>query len=85
VDDLTKKLKEAENRVVTVEKEIQEYKIQRVNITDKTVENAFKRLRNGFSLYAMQAETKRRIKLAGRYSEAQELHDRKRRVQKKLC
>ena len=85
VDDLTKKLKEAENRVVTVEKEIQEYKIQRVNITDKTVENAFKRLRNGFSLYAMQAETKRRIKLAGRYSEAQELHERRRRAQKKLC
>ncbi|MBT5166316.1 MAG: hypothetical protein HOM46_03555 [Nitrosomonadales bacterium] len=85
VDDLTNKLKEAEKRVVTVEKEIQEYKIQRVNITDKTVDNAFKRLRKGFSLYGMQAETKRRIKLAGRYNEAQELDERRRRVQKKLC
>lgn len=85
VDDLTKKLKEAENRVVTVEKEIQEYKIQRVNITDKTVENAFKRLRKGFSLFAMQDETKRRIKLAGRYNEALEIDERRRRVQKKLC
>jgi hypothetical protein len=85
VDDLTNKLNEAEKRVVTVEKEIQEYKIQRVNITDKTVDNAFKRLRKGFSLYGMQAETKRRIKLAGRYNEAQELDERRRRVQKKLC
>ena len=85
VTDLTNKLKEAEKRVVTVEKEIQEYKIQRVNITDKTVDNAFKRLRKGFSLYGMQAETKRRIKLAGRYNEAQELDERRRRVQKKLC
>ena len=85
VDDLTKKLKEAENRVVKVEKEIQEYKIQRVNITDKTVDNAFKRLQKGFSLYAMQAETKRRIKLAGRYNEALEIDERRRRAQKNLC
>ena len=63
VEELNVKLSKAEN-------EMKHYKIERVQIVDRTVDEAFKRIRKGFSLMRMIANTQRRIKLAGRWEEA---------------
>jgi len=69
VEELNVKLSKAEN-------EMKHYKIQRVQIVDRTVDESFKRIRKGFSLMRMIANTQRRIKLAGRWEEALELNKR---------
>ena len=69
VEELNVKLSKAEN-------EMKHYKIERVQIVDRTVDESFKRIRKGFSLMRMIANTQRRIKLAGRWEEAVELNKR---------
>jgi hypothetical protein len=69
VEELNVKLSKAEN-------EMKHYKIERVQIVDRTVDESFKRIRKGFSLMRMIANTQRRIKLAGRWEEALELNKR---------
>ena len=63
VNDLTTKLKE-------VEDEMRKYKVNRVGINNKTVEYAFKRLREGFSLSRMKPNTRLLIQQSGRWDEA---------------
>jgi hypothetical protein len=83
VEELNVKLSKAEN-------EMKHYKIERVQIVDRTVDESFKRIRKGFSLMRMIANTQRRIKLAGRWEEALELNKRvqeskKRKIQSLVC
>jgi guanylate kinase len=63
-----------QSKLSEVENELKRYKVGRVNITNKTVENAFKNLRNGHSLYKMKPQTKRLIEMAGRWEEARKIH-----------
>lgn len=63
VNELTSKLKEVEN-------EMRAYKVNRVGINNKTVEYAFKRLREGFSLSRMKPNTRLLIQQSGRWDEA---------------
>lgn len=63
VNDLTTKLKETEN-------EMRKYKVNRIGINNKTVEYAFKRLREGFSLSRMKPNTRLLIQQSGRWDEA---------------
>ena len=63
VNDLTTKLKE-------VEDEMRKYKVNRAGIKNKTVEYAFKRLREGFSLSRMKPNTRLLIQQSGRWDEA---------------
>ena len=79
VEELNVKLSKAEN-------EMKHYKIERVQIVDRTVDESFKRIRKGFSLMRMIANTQRRIKLMGRWEEAVELNkhvqeSKKRKIQ----
>lgn len=53
-----------------VENELRRYKVQRVNINNKTLEYAFKRLRQGYSLSKMKPSTHLLIQQAGRWDEA---------------
>ena len=53
-----------------VENELRRYKVQRVNINNKTLEYAFKRLRQGYSLSRMKPSTHLLIQQAGRWDEA---------------
>jgi guanylate kinase len=53
-----------------VENELKRYKVQRVNINNKTLEYAFKRLRQGYSLSRMKPSTHLLIQQAGRWDEA---------------
>ena len=69
-----------QSRLAEVENELRRYKVGRVTITNKTVENAFKNLRNGQSLFKMKAQTKRLIEMSGRWDEARKIH-----TQKLLC
>ena len=83
VEELNVKLSKAEN-------EMKHYKIERVQIVDRTVDESFKRIRKGFSLMRMIANTQRRIKLMGRWEEAVELNKRvqeskKRKIQSLVC
>jgi hypothetical protein len=63
-----------QSKLSEVENELKRYKVGRVTITNKTVENAFKNLRNGHSLYKMKPQTKRLIEMAGRWEEARKIH-----------
>jgi hypothetical protein len=60
-------LQEKLNRV---ENELRRYKVQHVNINNKTLEYAFKRLRQGYSLSRMKPSTHLLIQQAGRWDEA---------------
>jgi hypothetical protein len=53
-----------------VENELRRYKVQHVNINNKTLEYAFKRLRQGHSLSRMKPSTHLLIQQAGRWDEA---------------
>lgn len=53
-----------------VENELRRYKVQHVNINNKTLEYAFKRLRQGYSLSRMKPSTHLLIQQAGRWDEA---------------
>ena len=63
-----------QGRLADVENELRRYKVGRVTITNKTVENAFKNLRNGQSLFKMKPQTKRLIEMSGRWDEARKIH-----------
>ena len=78
--DLEAKLSASEKRANNFENELRVYKVQRVTISNITVENAFKNLRAGKSLFKMQPNTKLLIKQSGRWDEA-----RKIQAQRKLC
>jgi len=78
--DLETKLLNAEKRVKEAEDETRKYKVRRVNISNKTVENAFKNLRDGKSLSKMQPNTILLIQQSGRWEEARRIN-----LQKKLC
>jgi hypothetical protein len=78
--DLETKLLNAEKRVKEAEDETRKYKVRRVNISNKTVENAFKNLRDGKSLWTMQPNTILLIQQSGRWEEARKIN-----LQKKLC
>tara|TARA_B110000495_G_C23011023_1_gene597992 strand:- start:538 stop:978 length:441 start_codon:yes stop_codon:yes gene_type:complete len=78
--DLETKLLNAEKRVKEAEDETRKYKVRRVNISNKTVENAFKNLRDGKSLWTMQPNTILLIQQSGRWEEARRIN-----LQKKLC
>ena len=53
-----------------VQNELRRSKVQRVNINNKTLEYAFKRLRQGYSLSRMKPSTHLLIQQAGRWDEA---------------
>ena len=53
-----------------VENELRRYTVRRVNINNKTLEYAFKRLRQGYSLSKMKPSTHLLIQQAGRWDEA---------------
>jgi len=63
VNELTTKLKE-------VEDEMRTYKVKRVDINNKTLDYAFKRLRAGYSLSRMKPNTRLLIQQSGRWDEA---------------
>ena len=63
VNELTSKLKEVEN-------EMRAYKVKRSDINNKTIEYAFKRLREGYSLSRMKPNTRLLIQQSGRWDEA---------------
>lgn len=70
VDDLTNKLKEAEKKVIEVESIKRKYEVTRTGISNKTVDYAFNRLRNGFPLSRMKPNTQLLIQQSGRWEEA---------------
>lgn len=63
IDELTVKLKEVEN-------EVKAYKVKRACINNKTLDYAFKRLREGYSLSRMKPNTQLLIQQSGRWDEA---------------
>ena len=63
VNELTSKLKEVEN-------EMRAYKVKRSDINNKTIEYAFKRLKEGYSLSRMKPNTRLLIQQSGRWDEA---------------
>ena len=63
VNELTSKLKEVEN-------EMRAYNVKRSDINNKTIEYAFKRLREGYSLSRMKPNTRLLIQQSGRWDEA---------------
>ena len=73
VNTLTRKLS-------MMDTELRQYKVRRVTISNKTVNNAFKNLRDGKSLSKMQPNTMLLIQQSGRWDEA-----RKITAQMKLC
>ena len=77
---LQERIVEAEKRAVAAENETRRYKVRRTGISNKTVENAFKNLREGKSLSRMKANTILLIQQSGRWDEA-----RKIQAQRKLC
>lgn len=80
ISTLQERLVEVEKRVVAAENETRRYKVRRVGISNKTVENAFKNLREGKSLSRMKPNTILLIQQSGRWDEA-----RKIQAQRKLC
>lgn len=78
--DLETRVLEAEKRAKEAEDETRRYKVRRVTITNKTVENAFKNLRNGHSLSKMKSNTLLLIQQSGRWEEARKIS-----TQMKLC
>jgi uncharacterized coiled-coil DUF342 family protein len=63
VNELTSKLKEVEN-------EMRAYRVKRSDINSKTIEYAFKRLKEGHSLSRMKPNTRLLIQQSGRWDEA---------------
>ena len=63
IDELTVKLEEVEN-------EMKAYKVKRACISNKTLDYAFKRLREGYSLSRMKPNTRLLIQQSGRWDEA---------------
>jgi len=80
ISTLQERLVEVEKRVVAAENETRRYKVRRVGISNKTVENVFKNLREGKSLSRMKPNTILLIQQSGRWDEA-----RKIQAQRKLC
>ena len=70
VTDLTNKLREAEKKVIEVESIKRKYEVTRTGISNKTVEYAFNRLREGHSLQRMKPNTRLLIQQSGRWEEA---------------
>ena len=73
VNTLTRKLS-------MMDTELRQYKVRRVTISNKTVNNAFKNLRDGKSLSKMQPNTMLLIQQSGRWDEARKIS-----AQRKLC
>jgi hypothetical protein len=80
ISSLQERIIEAEKRAVAAENETRKYKVRRAGISNKTVENAFKNLREGKSLSRMKSNTILLIQQSGRWDEA-----RKIQAQRKLC
>jgi glutamyl-tRNA reductase len=78
--DLQTKLSTSEKIANNFEKELRIYKIRRVTISNKTVNNAFRNLRDGKSLHKMQPNTMLLIQQSGRWDEARKIS-----AQMKLC
>ena len=66
VNTLTRKLS-------MMDTELRQYKVRRVTISNKTVNNAFKNLRDGKSLSKMQPNTMLLIQQSGRWDEARKI------------
>ena len=80
IANLQERIVEAEKRAVAAENETRRYKVRRTGISNKTVENAFKNLREGKSLSRMKANTILLIQQSGRWDEARKIS-----AQRKLC
>ena len=80
ISSLQERVVEAEKRVVEAENETRRYKVRRAGISNKTVENAFKNLREGKSLSRMKPNTILLIQQSGRWDEARKIS-----AQRKLC
>lgn len=80
IASLQERIVEAEKRTVAAENETRRYKVRRAGISNKTVENAFKNLREGKSLSRMKANTILLIQQSGRWDEARKIS-----AQRKLC
>ena len=80
IASLQERIVEAEKRAVAAENETHRYKVRRAGISNKTVENAFKNLREGKSLSRMKANTILLIQQSGRWDEARKIS-----AQRKLC
>ena len=80
IASLQERIVEAEKRTVAAENETRRYKVRRAGISNKTVENEFKNLREGKSLSRMKANTILLIQQSGRWDEARKIS-----AQRKLC
>jgi len=80
ISSLQERVVEAEKRIIEAENETRRYMVRRAGISNKTVENAFKNLREGKSLSRMRPNTILLIQQSGRWDEA-----RKIQAQRKLC
>jgi len=78
--DLQTKLVASEKLLNNFEKELRVYKVRRVTISNKTVNNAFRNLRDGKSISKMQPNTLLLIQQSGRWDEARKIS-----AQMKLC
>lgn len=70
ISSLQEKVIEAEKRAIAAENETRQYKARRAGINNKTLEYAFKRLREGYSLSKMKPSTHLIIQQSGRWEEA---------------
>ena len=80
IASLQERLLEVEKRAIAAENETRQYKVRRTGISNKTIEYAFKRLREGYSLSRMKPNTILLIQQSGRWDEARKIS-----AQRKLC
>tara|TARA_B110000503_G_C6994831_1_gene348952 strand:- start:89 stop:583 length:495 start_codon:yes stop_codon:yes gene_type:complete len=81
--EMARKFKTLKDRGDSLEDTTNRYRVSNAGIRSVTLNNAFKNLRNGYSLSRMQPRTKLIIQQSGRWEEAVQLS--KRTTQMKLC
>ncbi len=80
ISTLENEVKTLTMKLSHMDTELRQYKVRRVTISNKTVNNAFKNLRDGKSLSKMQPNTMLLIQQSGRWDEARKIS-----AQMKLC
>ena len=80
ISSLENEVKTLTTKLSQMDTELRQYKVRRVGISNKTVTNAFKNLRDGKSLSRMKPNTILLIQQSGRWDEARKIS-----AQRKLC
>ena len=80
ISSLENEVKTLTTKLSQMDTELRQYKVRRVGISNKTVTNAFKNLRDGKSLSRMKPNTVLLIQQSGRWDEARKIS-----AQRKLC